>query len=348
MQIQPTQNSTQSTPKPLILTGDRPTGALHIGHYFGSLINRKAMENDYTTFLMVADVQALTDNYDNPAKVRNNVLEVATDNMALGLDMAQTSIFIQSQIPQIAELTVFFSNLVTVSRLQRNPTIKTEISQKKALFGDNGESVTYGFLGYPVSQAADILFMRANCVPVGEDQLPVIEVCRDIVNKFNAIYGNGTDIFPMPTAKLSEATRILGLDGNAKMSKSLGNAVYLKDSEEETLKKIKSAKTDSGDTLTFEPKTRPEISNLVLLYAMCNNITTDQAVTDLVGVRYGAFKLKLAECMNAHLREFRFNRKELEANPNMVKQILEQGRIRATQRAEETMKLVRKSMMIDY
>jgi tryptophanyl-tRNA synthetase len=334
-----------STQKPLILTGDRPTGALHIGHYFGSLVNRKALENDYTTFLMVADVQALTDNYDNPAKVRDAVLEVATDNMALGLNLEQTSIFIQSQIPQIAELTVFFSNLVTISRLQRNPTIKTEISQKKALFGERGESVTYGFLGYPVSQAADILFMRANCVPVGEDQLPVIEVCRDIVNKFNGIYG---EVFPMPEAKLSSATRILGLDGNSKMSKSLGNAVYLKDSEEETLKKIKSAKTDSGDTLTFEPKTRPEISNLVMLYAMCNNITTEQAVQDLVGVRYGTFKVKLGEDMNTYFKEFRAIRKELEANPNLVKQTLEQGRLRATQRAEETMTMVRKAMMIDY
>jgi tryptophanyl-tRNA synthetase len=341
-------NSTNSQTRsnlPTILTGDRPTGALHIGHYFGSLVNRKALENDYNTFLMVADVQALTDNYDNPTKVRDNVLEVAMDNMALGLNLDQTSIFIQSQIPQIAELTVFFSNLVSVARLQRNPTIKTEISQKKELFGNDGESVTYGFLGYPVSQAADILFLRANCVPVGEDQLPVIEVCRDIVSKFNGIYG---DIFPMPEAKLSSATRILGLDGNAKMSKSLGNAVYLKDTPSETLSKIKSAKTDSGNDITFDPKTRPEVSNLVLLYSLVNGISVEQSVSDLANIRFGAFKTKLGEDMNNYFAEFRANRLELENNVELVKSTLEIGRQRVLARAEITMNSVRRAMKIDY
>ncbi len=329
-----------------ILTGDRPTGPLHIGHYFGSLTSRKAFEKEYKTFIIIADIQALTDNWDETSKVSKAVLEVATDNLALSLDLSKTTLFIQSQIPQIAELTVLFSNLVTINRLKRNPTIKTEIEQKKNKFGDSGESVTFGFLGYPVSQTADITVVRANLVPVGIDQMPVIEQGVEIIEKFNRLYKN--EVFPHFEGKLSTAPKILGLDGNAKMSKSLGNCVYLKDSDEETLAKIKSAKTDSGNSLTFEPETRPEISNLVLLYSLVNEIDVEIAVKDLVGIQYGAFKQKLAQDVNNYFREFREKRMELVNKPEFVRQVLENGRQKVLQEAEKTMQMVRQAMGIEY
>ena len=223
-----------------ILTGDRPTGKLHIGHYFGSLKTRVELQESgkYDPYILIADVQALTDNFNNPEKVRKNVREVAMDYLSIGIDPEKTTIYIQSMIPEVAELTVFYSNLVTIARLQRNPTVKTEIAQKKEIFG---ESVTYGFLGYPVSQAADITAFEGELVPVGEDQLPLIEQCKEIVRKFNSIYG---DVLKEPEAVLSKSKRIKGLDGNEKMGKSLGNAIYLSDSEEEITKKVMSAVTD--------------------------------------------------------------------------------------------------------
>ena len=226
--------------KKRILTGDRPTGRLHIGHYFGSLKTRVEMQNsgEYDPYILIADVQALTDNFNNPEKVRKNVMEVMLDYLSVGIDPEKTTIYIQSMIPEVAELTVFYSNLVTIARLERNPTVKTEIAQKKELFG---ESVTYGFLGYPVSQAADITAFEGKIVPVGEDQLPLIEQCREIVRKFNSIYGN---VLVEPEAALSNTKRIKGLDGNEKMGKSLGNAIYLSDTPEEITKKVMSAVTD--------------------------------------------------------------------------------------------------------
>jgi len=329
-----------------ILTGDRPTGPLHIGHYFGSLQNRLKYEQDCRTFIIIADIQALTDNWDETNKVSNAVLEVATDNLALGLDTDRTTLFIQSQIPQIAELTVLFSNLVTVNRLKRNPTIKTEIEQKKHKFGNDGESVTFGFLGYPVSQAADITVVRANLVPVGIDQMPVIEQGIEIIEKFNRLYN--AEVFPHFEGKLSTAPKILGLDGNAKMSKSLNNCIYLKDSEDETIAKIKTAKTDSGNTLTFEPETRPEISNLVLLYALVNDLEIQVVVQDLAGINYGKFKQKLALDMNNYFREFRQRRLELANKPEFVREVLEIGRLRVLKEAEKTMQMVRSAMGIEY
>lgn len=332
--------------KKVLLTGDRPTGPLHIGHLFGSLVNRVAMQEEFDTNIMVADVQALTDNFNNPEKVREAVLEVAMDNIAAGLDPKEATIFIQSQIPQIAELTVFFSNLVTINTLKRNPTVKAEIAEKREIFGQEGESVTYGFLGYPVSQAADITFLRADIVPVGEDQLPMLELTREIVERFHRIYQ--CDIFPLPQAKLSDAPRIIGLDGSAKMSKSLNNAIYIKDGPEETIEKLKAAKTDSGSTIAYDPKNRPEISNLVMLYGLIHDIKPADAVKDLAGLTYSAFKLKLASDLNAYLAPIRAKRAELEAKPHYVKEILEMGRIRVLEKAEDTMKLVRAAMKINY
>ena len=212
-----------------ILTGIRPTGNLHIGHYFGAVKNWVLLQDEYNTQIEIADVQALTDNFDNPEKVRKNVKELAIDLLSVGINPNKVTLFIQSQIPEIAELTIFYSNLVTMARLYRNPTVKTEIAQKKALFGNDGESVTYGFVGYPVSQAADITALNGNLVPVGEDQLPLIEQCREIVRKFNNIYG---ETLEEPEPLLSKNPRIKGLDGNEKMGKSLGNAIYLADDEE--------------------------------------------------------------------------------------------------------------------
>lgn len=332
--------------KKTLLTGDRPTGPLHIGHYFGSLQNRVAMQGDFDSYIMVADVQALTDNFNQPERVRENVIEVAMDNIAAGMDPKKSTIFIQSQIPQIAELTVFYSNLITVNTLKRNPTVKAEIAEKRELFGQDGESVTYGFLGYPVSQAADITIVRAHMVPVGEDQLPMIETTREIVERFHRMYQ--CDIFPLPQAKLSTSPRIIGLDGSAKMSKSLNNAIYLKDNPETVIEKIKSAKTDSGTTIEFNPKERPEISNLVMIYSLIHNQNPKDAASELKHNTYSEFKLKLAQDLNHHLAPFRAKRLELEAKPHYVKEILDMGRIKVLEKAEETMKLVREAMKINY
>ena len=220
--------------KKTILTGIRPTGNLHLGHYFGAVGNWVKSQEAYNEFIEVADVQALTDNFNNPDKVRKNVRELTLDLLACGIDPTKAKIFIQSMIPEIAELTVYYSNLVTVSRLERNPTIKTEISQKKALFGNDGESVTYGFLGYPVSQTADITALGGTLVPVGDDQLPLLEQAREIVRKFNSIYG---ETLQEPEHLLSSIPRLKGLDGNEKMGKSLGNAIFLVDDDETVTRK---------------------------------------------------------------------------------------------------------------
>lgn len=330
----------------ILLTGDRPTGPLHIGHYFGSLLNRVRMQDEYESYIMAADVQALTDHWEHPEKVRANVFEIITDNLAAGIDPEKSTLFIQSQIPQIAELTVFFSNLVTVNELRRNPTVKSEIAQKSELFGVEGESLTYGFLGYPVSQSADILFVRSHMVPVGEDQLPVIELTREIAQKFNNIYGK--KVFPIPEATLSSAPRILGLDGNAKMSKSLNNAIYLKDTAEETADKIRSAKTDSELIIGFDPLRRPEMSNLVLLYALSKNMTPQEAVATLGPINNSTFKPLLAQALNEHLAPIRERRREIEERPGYVQEVAAAGLKKTLRKAKSTMRVVRKAMHIDY
>ena len=332
--------------KKISLTGDRPTGPLHIGHYFGSLVSRKELENEYESFVMIADVQALTDHFKEPEKVRDSVMEVALDYLAYGLNPQETTFFIQSKIPQIAELTVFFSNLVTINTLKRNPTVKSEITEKKDLFGAKGEKLTYGFLGYPVSQAADITIVRANVVPVGQDQLPMIELTREVIEKFHRIYK--TETFPLPQAKLSQAPRIIGLNGNAKMSKSLNNAIFLKDNPEEIKEKIKTAKTDSYSTVAYDPQKRPEISNLLLIYGLVHSITPQEAAKEIGSTNYSAFKNKLAEDLINFLEPIREKRKELEKKPAEVMSILTEGTQKTLTRAEETMKLVKKAMKIAY
>ena len=332
--------------KKRILTGDRPTGKLHIGHYFGSLKTRVEMQESglYDPYILIADVQALTDNFNEPEKVRKNVREVAMDYLACGIDPEKTTIYIQSMIPEVAELTVFYSNLVTIARLQRNPTVKTEIAQKKELFG---ESVTYGFLGYPVSQAADITCFEGELVPVGEDQLPLIEQCREIVRKFNSIYG---EVLVEPEPVLSKTGRIKGLDGNEKMGKSLGNAIYLSDSEEEITKKVMSAITDPG-RIKKDDKGNPDICMVSYYHKLFS--TDEEVETVCRECRAGArgcvaCKRQLAKNISDTLKPIREKRAYYEEHQEIVDKILQEGTAKAQKTAKETMKKVKKAMKLDY
>ncbi len=329
-----------------ILTGDRPTGKLHIGHYFGSLKTRIELQESgkYDPYILIADVQALTDNFNNPEKVRKNVREVAMDYLSVGIDPEKTTIYIQSMIPEVAELTVFYSNLVTIARLQRNPTVKTEIAQKKEIFG---ESVTYGFLGYPVSQAADITAFEGELVPVGEDQLPLIEQCKEIVRKFNSIYG---EILKEPEAVLSSSKRIKGLDGNEKMGKSLGNAIYLSDSEEEITKKVMSAVTDPN-RIKKDDLGNPDVCmvayyhNLFSSEEACKNACSECKLGQRGCV---ACKKELANNIIEFLRPIREKRKYYEEHIEEVDEILRKGTEKARKTAKETMKKVKEAMMLNY
>ncbi len=332
--------------KKRILTGDRPTGRLHIGHYFGSLKTRVEMQNSgkYDPYILIADVQALTDNFNNPDKVRKNVREVMLDYLSVGLEPEKTTIYIQSMIPEVAELTVFYSNLVTISRLQRNPTVKTEIAQKKELFG---ESVTYGFLGYPVSQAADITAFEGALVPVGEDQLPLIEQCKEIVRKFNSIYG---ETLVEPEAVLSNAKRIKGLDGNEKMGKSLGNAIYLSDTPEEISKKVMSAVTDPN-RIKKDSKGNPDICMVSYYHKLfspkeeCENVCEECRAGKRGCV---ACKKQLANNIIKTLEPIREKREYYEKRPELVDKFLIEGTQKARETAKETMKKVKRAMKLDY
>ena len=330
-----------------ILTGLRPTGNLHLGHLFGAGKNYVKLQDEYDFYLEIADVQALTDNFNNPEKVRKNVTEITIDLLSIGLDPKKVNFFIQSKIPEIAELTVFYSNLVTVARLERNPTVKTEIAQKKELFGNDGESITYGFLGYPVSQAADITAFDGELVPVGEDQLPLIEQCREIVRKFNSIYG---ETLKEPNAKLSETKRVKGLDGNEKMGKSLGNAIFLNDDEETIHKKIMQAITDPNKIKKDDPA-NPDICMVYYYHKLVN--TEENQNTICQECKKGnrgcvQCKKELITAMNNFLTPIREKRKYYEEHPEEVKKILDEGTKKAKQTAEEQMNKVRKAMQIDY
>ena len=332
--------------KKRMLTGDRPTGKLHIGHYFGSLKKRLEMQESgkYDPYILIADVQALTDNFNNPEKVRKNVREVAMDYLSVGIDPKKTTIYIQSMIPEVAELTVFYSNLVTIARLQRNPTVKTEIAQKRDLFG---ESVTYGFLGYPVSQAADITAFEGELVPVGEDQLPLIEQCREIVRKFNSIYG---EVLKEPEAVLSSEKRIKGLDGNEKMGKSLGNAIYLSDSEEEITKKVMSAVTDPN-RIKKDDLGNPDICMVAYYHNLFS--TKEEVKTVCEECKAGKrgcvdCKRQLAKNIIEELKPIREKRKYYEEHPEEVDKILIEGTEKARKTAKQTMKKIKQAMKLNY
>lgn len=303
------------------------------------------LQDEYETFVLVADVQALTDNFNNPEKVQRNVKEIVMDNLAVGVDPNKATIYLQSMIPEVAELTVFYSNLVTVSRLQRNPTVKTEIAQKRELFG---ESVTYGFLGYPVSQAADITALNGTIVPVGEDQLPLIEQCREIVRKFNSIYG---ETLLEPKAVLSNAKRIKGLDGNEKMGKSLGNAIYLSDSDEEITRKVMSAVTDPARIKKDDPG-NPDIC-MVSYYHKLFTKNEDELNVVMEECRAGkrgcvACKKELIKNIITELEPIREKRRYYEERPELVREILMDGTKHAREIAKENMARIKEAMKLNY
>ena len=324
-----------------ILTGDRPSGKLHLGHYIGTLENRVKLQDEYETFIMQADVQALTDNFDNPDKVRESVYQVALDNLAVGLDPSKSVLFVQSQIPELAELTVYFMNLVSLARLQRNPTVKSEMKQKG--FGAN---VPVGFVNYPLSEAADILGFNADLVPAGDDQAPMVELTREVVNRFNTIYGH---TFNMPKILTGRIARLVGTDGGAKMSKSLGNVIYLSDSHDEVEIKVMKMYTDPTRQRTTDPG-KVE-GNPVFIYL--DAFGTDKKTTEALKQRYrngqvGDIEVKqyLVEVLNTFLEPIRVRREEYELQPDLVKKILEDGTTKARQVVNETMAEVRKAMRL--
>ena len=345
--------------KKIILTGDRPTGKLHIGHYVGSLRRRVELQNSGLydkIFVFEADAQALTDNIDNPEKVRQNVIEVALDYLAAGLDPSKTTLFIQSQIPELCELSFYFMDMVSVSRLQRNPTVKTEIQMR----GFNGESIPVGFFTYPISQAADIAMFKATTVPAGDDQEPMLEQCREIVRRFNYIYG---ETLVEPNILLPEnaaCLRLPGTDGKAKMSKSLGNCIYLSDPADEVNKKVKTMYTDPEHLQVSDPGHLE--GNTVFTYL--DAFATDEQVSRITGeyatlqemkghyTRGGLGDVKCKKLLMGVLQEvlepIRQRRAEYEKDIPAVYEILRKGCEVAREEACKTMDEVRKAMKINY
>ena len=342
----------------IILTGDRPTGRLHVGHYVGSLKRRVELQNSGEfdkIFIMIADAQALTDNAEQPEKVRQNIIEVALDYLACGLDPEKSTLFIQSQLPELCELSFYYMNLVTVSRLQRNPTVKSEIQMR------NFEaSIPVGFFTYPISQAADITAFQATTVPVGEDQLPMLEQTREIVRKFNSVYG---DTLTEPDILLPDnkaCLRLPGTDGKAKMSKSLNNCIYLSDTEEDVRKKVMSMFTDPNHLQVSDPGQVKDNPVFIYLDAFCRDelfaeYLPDYANLDELKAHYtrgGLGDVKVKKFLNAVLQEelapIRARRKEWEQNIPAVYEILHKGSITARQTASRTLEDVKKAMKINY
>ena len=344
--------------KQIILTGDRPTGRLHVGHYVGSLKERVALQNSGKfdeIYIMIADAQALTDNAEHPEKVRQNIMNVALDYLACGLDPEKSTLFIQSMIPELTELTFYYMNLVTVSRVQRNPTVKAEIQMR------NFEaSIPVGFFCYPISQAADITAFRATAVPVGEDQLPMLEQAREIVRRFNELYG---ETLVEPTALLPDnaaCLRLPGTDGKAKMSKSLGNCIYLADEPEDIRTKVMGMFTDPNHLQVSDPGQTEGNPVFMYLDAFCCDehfakYLPDYANLDELKAHYrrgGLGDVKVKKFLNNVLQEtlepIRTRRKELEKDPGYVMDVLRQGTEVAQAAAAETLAKVKHAMQIDY
>ena len=344
--------------KQIILTGDRPTGRLHVGHYVGSLKERVRLQNTGKfdeIYIMIADAQALTDNADNPEKVRQNILQVALDYLACGLEPNKVHIFIQSMVPQLTELSFYYMNLVTVSRLQRNPTVKSEIQMR------NFEtSIPVGFFTYPISQAADITAFGATTVPAGEDQMPMLEQCREIVHKFNAVYGETLTMPEIMLPQNAACLRLPGIDGKAKMSKSLGNCIYLSDEPEDIKKKIMSMYTDPNHLRVQDPGkvegnpvfiyldafSRPEhFAEFLPEYQNLDELKAHYQRGGLGDVKIKKF---LNAVMQAELEPIRNRRKEWEQRLPEVVEILKEGSAVAEKTAAATLANVRKAMRIDY
>ena len=346
----------------IILTGDRPTGRLHIGHYVGSLRRRVQLQNEgeyKKMYVFIADAQALTDNIDNPEKVRQNVIEVALDYLSVGLDPAKVTLFIQSQVPELCELSFYFMDLVSVSRLQRNPTVKTEIQMR----GFAGESIPVGFFTYPISQAADITAFRATTVPVGEDQKPMLEQANEIVRRFNGIYGNGRDVLREPSIMLPDSQacmRLPGTDGKAKMSKSLGNCIYLSDDADTVWQKVRSMYTDPTHINLNDPGhvegnavftyldafSRPE--HFAQYWPEYQNL--DELKDHYRRGGLGDMKCKkfLNQILNEFLEPMRQRRHEFEQDIPEIYNILRRGTEKARETAAQTMSEVRQAMQINY
>lgn len=342
----------------VILTGDRPTGKLHVGHYVGSLKRRVELQNSGAfekIFIMIADAQALTDNAENPEKVRQNIIEVALDYLACGLDPKKSTLFIQSQIPQLCELSFYYMNLVTVSRLQRNPTVKSEIVMR------NFEaSIPVGFFTYPISQAADITAFKANTVPVGEDQMPMIEQTREIVHKFNAVYGE-TLVEPEILLPDNQAClRLPGTDGKAKMSKSLGNCIYLAEEADEVKKKVMSMYTDPNHLKVEDPGSLEGNTVFIYLDAFSKEEHFERYLPDYANLeelkahyqRGGLGDVKVKKFLNNVLQEtlepIRTRRKELQKDIPYIYEVLKKGSQEAERAAAQTLQEVRAAMKIDY
>lgn len=344
--------------KKIILTGDRPTGRLHVGHYVGSLKERVRLQNsgEYDEiYVMIADAQALTDNADNPEKVRQNILQVALDYLACGLDPAKSTLFIQSMIPELTELTFYYMNLVTVSRVQRNPTVKAEIQQRHF-----EASIPVGFFCYPISQAADITAFNATAVPVGEDQEPMLEQCREIVHKFNTVYGETLTMPQIVLPSNNACMRLPGTDGKAKMSKSLGNCIYLADPEEVVREKIMSMYTDPDHIRVQDPGKLEGNTVFTYLDAFCQpehfaEFLPDYQSLDELKAHYqrgglGDVKVKkfLNNVMQSLLSPMRERRAQWEGRLPEVYEILKKGSEIAAETAQGTLDRVRHAMKIDY
>ena len=344
--------------KQVILTGDRPTGRLHVGHYVGSLKERVKLQNsgDYDeVYIMIADAQALTDNAEHPEKVRQNIIQVALDYLACGIDPAKSTIFIQSMVPELTELTFYYMNLVTVARVQRNPTVKSEIQMR------NFEaSIPVGFFCYPISQAADITAFRATHVPVGEDQMPMIEQCKEIVHKFNTVYGETLTDPKIVLPSNKACFRLPGIDGKAKMSKSLGNCIYLSDAEADVKKKIMSMFTDPNHLRVQDPGRVEGNPVFIYLEAFCRDEYFPEFLPEYQNLEeledhyrrggLGDVKVKkfLNNVMQAELSPIRARRKEWEQRIPDVLDILREGSKVAEAKAAETLNDVKASMRINY
>lgn len=334
--------------KQILLTGDRPTGKLHIGHYIGSLVNRVNLQNTglYNSYIMIADQQALTDNARNPEKVRNSLIEVALDYLSVGIDPTKSDIFIQSQIPELSELTMHYLNLVTVARLERNPTVKSEIKEKNF-----NMYIPAGFLIYPVSQAADITAFKADIVPVGEDQLPMIEQTREIVRSFNSIYNREILVEPKAVLPKDGFGRLPGIDGKTKMSKSLKNAIYLSDEPDVIKNKIMSMYTDPNHISINDPGNIENNTVFTYLDAFCREKDKLEEMKEHYqrgGLGDVKVKKYLNEIIQAELEPIRNKRKMYESDIDYVYDILRKGSINAREVASNTLLEVRKVIGLEY
>lgn len=325
--------------KKRILTGDRPTGPLHLGHYVGSLENRVRLQDEYDCFFIIADYQFLTDHLKETEKTQYFIKQVLLDWLSVGLDPEKSTFFIQSKIPEIAELTMYFSMMVTVARVQRNPTVKEEFKASQL------PAMSYGFLGYPISQAADILSVRSHLVPVGDDQLPHVEQTREIARTFNGIFG---EVFPVPEALIGKVPRLPGLDGQ-KMGKSVGNAIYLSDTPEEVRRKVTMAITDPT-RIRANDKGHPDICNIYAYHLAFNDAEAPDIEKHCRQGWIGcvACKKKLAEKLNTFLEPIRGKKAYFEARPLLVKEAIQEGNKRTIRESEETIRLVREAMHFDY